>query len=172
MDALGGERTGPGSGSNVQERVLAQLLTELDGVEALGNVTVVGATNRPDRIDPALLRPGRLDRIIYVPLPDKDTRREIFNIQFRKTPVAEDVRIDELVERTEGYSGAEIVALCHEAALKALEGSIDAASVFQRHFDSVFDVIVPRTSESLLELYESYLGAKFNKCMYSINKTS
>lgn len=125
-------------------------------------MTVVGATNRPDRIDPALLRPGRLDRIIYVPLPDKSTRHEIFTIQFRKTPVAEDVKVDELVERTEGCSGAEIVALCHEAALKALEENIEANKVFKRHFNAVLDVLVPRTSKSLLKLYEEYIDARIN----------
>jgi len=92
----------------VQERVLAQLLTELDGVEALGHVIVVGATNRPDRIDPALLRPGRLDRVVYVPLPDKQTRADIFRIKFRKTPVAPDVNVEELSKLTDGYSGAEV----------------------------------------------------------------
>lgn len=157
LDALGGERGSIGSGSNVQERVLAQLLTELDGVEPLGNVTVVGATNRPDRIDPALLRPGRLDRIIYVPLPDKDTRREIFTIQLRKTPVAEDVSVEELIEKTEGYSGAELVAVCHEAALKSLEEDIEARMVFRKHFESALTIIVPRTSDSLLKIYEKYI---------------
>lgn len=88
--------------------MLAQLLTELDGVEALGHVIVVGATNRPDRIDPALLRPGRLDRVVHVPLPDQLTRTDIFRIQFRKTPTADDVSVSELADLTAGYSGAEV----------------------------------------------------------------
>lgn len=87
IDALGGERSS-GSSTSVQERVLAQLLTELDGVTPLGDVTVLAATNRPDRIDKALLRPGRLDRIVYVPLPDEETRREIFKIKLCKMPVS------------------------------------------------------------------------------------
>lgn len=87
MDALGGERSSD-STTSVQERVLAQLLTELDGVSPLGDVFVLAATNRPDRIDKALLRPGRFDRIVYVPLPDESTRREIFKIQFAKMPVS------------------------------------------------------------------------------------
>lgn len=86
IDALGSERTS-GASSSVQERVLAQLLTELDGVTPLGDVTILAATNRPDRIDKALLRPGRLDRIIYVPLPDRETRQEIFKIKLQKIPV-------------------------------------------------------------------------------------
>lgn len=84
---MGGERSS-GSSTSVQERVLAQLLTELDGVSPLGDVTVLAATNRPDRIDKALLRPGRLDRIVYVPLPDEETRKEIFKIKFKKMPVS------------------------------------------------------------------------------------
>lgn len=87
IDALGSERTS-GSTTSVQERVLAQLLTELDGISPLNEVTILAATNRPDRIDKALLRPGRLDRIIYMPLPDAKTRREIFNIKFSKMPVS------------------------------------------------------------------------------------
>lgn len=87
IDALGGERSS-GSSTSVQERVLAQLLTELDGVTVLGDVTILAATNRPDRIDKALLRPGRLDRIVYVPLPMDNTRREIFRIKMEKMPVS------------------------------------------------------------------------------------
>lgn len=87
IDALGGERSS-GSTTSVQERVLAQLLTELDGVSPLGDVTILAATNRPDRIDKALLRPGRLDRIVYVPLPDESTRKEIFKIKFTTMPVS------------------------------------------------------------------------------------
>ena len=110
IDALAGERcgrSGSSGGSDVGDRVLAQLLTEIDGVEALSDVTVVAATNRPDRIDRALLRPGRLDRIVYVPLPDADTRSEILKIQFKKMPTADDVSIEELVAKTNRYSGAE-----------------------------------------------------------------
>lgn len=88
IDALGSERSS-GSSTSVQERVLAQLLTELDGVTPLGDVTVLAATNRPDRIDRALLRPGRLDRIVYVPLPNSDTRKEIFKLKLSKMPVGQ-----------------------------------------------------------------------------------
>ncbi|KAF4518162.1 hypothetical protein B566_EDAN007853 [Ephemera danica] len=156
LDALCGERGGSGGGSSVQERVLAQLLTELDGVEPLGNVTVVAATNRPDRIDKALLRPGRLDRIIHVPLPDAATRREIFTLQFCKTPTEEDIDVTALVELTEGYSGAEVTAVCHEAALAALQEDISAAKVKRQHFQLALKSVTPRTSVSLLELYAKY----------------
>ncbi|XP_018374595.1 PREDICTED: spermatogenesis-associated protein 5 [Trachymyrmex cornetzi] len=161
IDALGGERgsSSGGSGSNVQERVLAQLLTELDGVTALGSVTLVAATNRPDKIDKALLRPGRLDRIIYVGLPDEKTRREIFEIKLRHMNIAkEEVNIVELVSRTKDYTGAEIQALCHEAAMKALEEDINATLVTKEHFDAAFLAITPRTPDSLIKIYKDYMN--------------
>ncbi|XP_043266048.1 ATPase family protein 2 homolog isoform X3 [Colletes gigas] len=159
IDALGSERSSSSSGgSNVQERVLAQLLTELDGVTVLGNVTLVAATNRPDKIDRALLRPGRLDRIIYVPLPDDETRKEIFDIKLRHMPIAEDVNIQDLVELTEGYSGAEIQAICHEAAMKALEEDLNAAIITKEHFKVALAIITPRTPTSLINLYNDYIN--------------
>ncbi|XP_015181076.1 PREDICTED: spermatogenesis-associated protein 5 [Polistes dominula] len=160
IDALGGERgsSSGNSGNNVEQRVLAQLLTELDGVTALGNVTLVAATNRPDKIDKALLRPGRLDRIIYVKLPDCQTRQEIFEIKLKKMPIAEDVNILDLVELTEGYSGAEIQAICHEAAMNSLEENLDAAIVTKDHFKVALSIVTPRTPTSLIQLYENYIN--------------
>ncbi|XP_014604873.1 PREDICTED: spermatogenesis-associated protein 5 isoform X1 [Polistes canadensis] len=160
IDALGGERgsSSGSNGSNVEQRVLAQLLTELDGITALGNVTLVAATNRPDKIDKALLRPGRLDRIIYVKLPDCQTRQEIFEIKLKKMPIAEDVNILDLVELTEGYSGAEIQAICHEAAMNSLEENLDAAIVTKDHFKVALSIVTPRTPTSLIQLYENYIN--------------
>ncbi|XP_066583324.1 ATPase family gene 2 protein homolog A isoform X2 [Prorops nasuta] len=158
IDAIGGERSsGNGNGSSVQERVLAQLLTELDGVTALGDVTLVAATNRPDRIDKALLRPGRLDRIIYVPLPNFETRQEIFEIKLRNMPVNEDVIVQDLVELTDGYSGAEIQAICDEAAMKALEEDLDASVITKEHFKAALSIVTPRTPVSLIKLYDDYI---------------
>ncbi|KAJ0049721.1 hypothetical protein NL108_000570, partial [Boleophthalmus pectinirostris] len=107
IDALASERGSSSGSGGVGDRVLAQLLTEMDGLEQLRDVTVLAATNRPDMMDKALMRPGRLDRIVYVPLPDASTRREIFTLQFRSMPIAPDVSIDELVSKTNKYSGAE-----------------------------------------------------------------
>lgn len=159
IDAIGGERSNDGgtSGSSVKERVLAQILTEIDGVHVLKDVTIVAATNRPDLIDKALMRPGRLDRIIYVGLPDSETRHEIFKIKLRKMPVTEDVKIDSLVELTEGYSGAEIQAVCQEAALYALEKSLKAEQVDIADFEFALKTVKPRTSGKLLQVYEDYL---------------
>ena len=136
--------------------MLTQLLTELDGVETLKDVVMVAATNRPDMIDKALLRPGRIDRILYVPLPDLEARKEIFKIHLSNTPVGDDVGIEELAERTEMFSGAEISALCREAALAALEENIESTEVFRRHFDAAFVAVKPRTSSNLIELYRKY----------------
>ncbi|NWW69998.1 SPAT5 protein, partial [Climacteris rufus] len=107
IDALAVERGNSSGAGNVADRVLAQLLTEMDGIEQLKDVTILAATNRPDMIDKALLRPGRIDRIIYVPLPDAATRREIFRLHFQSMPVSDEVCLAELVERTQKYSGAE-----------------------------------------------------------------
>lgn len=158
LDAIGGERNKNLAVAGVEERVLAQLLTELDGVEPLANVTVVGATNRLDRIDPALLRPGRFDRVVYVPLPNAKTRSQIFSLQFKKTPVGKDVSLDELVQKTEGYSGAEVVAVCYEAALKALEEDMTSSYVMRKHFLVALSIILPRTPKSLITIYENYLN--------------
>ncbi|XP_036407690.1 ATPase family protein 2 homolog [Megalops cyprinoides] len=156
IDALAVER-GSSSGSGaVADRVLAQLLTEMDGIEQLRDVTVLAATNRPDVIDKALMRPGRLDRIVYVPLPDAATRREIFSLQFRSMPVAGDVCLDDLVIRTKKYSGAEITAVCREAALLALQEDIKAQSIMGRHFESALEVVKPRIPDSLIQSYISY----------------
>ncbi|KAK9744285.1 AAA+ lid domain [Popillia japonica] len=155
----GGERSS-GSSTSVQERVLAQLLTEMDGVSPLGDVTVLAATNRPDRIDKALLRPGRLDRLVYVPLPDMETRREIFRLKLAKMPISDDVDIGRLVALTEGYSGAEVNAVCHEAAMAALEENLSAKVVKLTHFGAALSLITPRTSQSLINLYEQYANNK------------
>ncbi|KAH8267451.1 hypothetical protein KR018_005012 [Drosophila ironensis] len=167
IDAIGSERSegngsgsGSGSGSSVKERVLTQLLTEMDGVEALQNVTIVAATNRPDMIDKALLRPGRIDRILYVGLPKTEARREILKIKLRAMPVAKDVDMEQLVQRTEGYSGAEIQAVCHEAALRALEQSFEAEEVQWKDFEHALGAVPPRTSPELLKLYEDYQKRK------------
>ncbi|MDI9620050.1 MAG: CDC48 family AAA ATPase [Candidatus Nezhaarchaeota archaeon] len=114
-------RRGSGLGdSHVTERVVSQLLTELDGLEELRGVVVIAATNRPDIMDPALLRPGRFDRLIYVPPPDSKAREEIFKIHLKGKPLGEDVDVSKLISLTEGYTGADIAALCNTAVMTAL----------------------------------------------------
>lgn len=158
IDALGGERSrATGSGSSVNERVLAQMLTEIDGINSLNNVTIVAATNRPDLIDKALMRPGRLDRIVYVKLPDAIARKEILEIKLSKMPLAEDFELEPIVAYTEGYSGAEIQAVCQEAALYALEECLEAKTVQWKHFERALASVKPRTSPAMLKVYEDYV---------------
>lgn len=128
IDALASTR-GSGGGSGASDRVLSQLLTELDGLEPLKRVLVVAATNRPDLLDPALMRPGRIDRALYVSPPDVPVREQILQIHTRKTPLASDVSLAELAIATARFSGAELQALCREAALHAVEEDRAAVNV-------------------------------------------
>ncbi len=128
IDALA-PRRGQSFDSGVTDRVVAALLTELDGIDPLRDVVVLGATNRPDLIDPALLRPGRLERLVFVDPPDAEARREILRGAGKSVPLADDVDLDALAGELDGYSGADCVALLREAALTAMRRSIDAADV-------------------------------------------
>jgi transitional endoplasmic reticulum ATPase len=143
LDALGSARTDDG-GSAAPARVVSQLLTELDGLQPREQITVIGATNRPDRIDDALTRPGRFDRLVEVPLPDEDARREILRIHARDRPV-EDLDVDRVVDRTAGYSGSDIAAVLQEACLLALEAALgDAAVDTDAMATSATDLVVGR----------------------------
>jgi transitional endoplasmic reticulum ATPase len=132
VDALAPVR-GQASDGGTTDRVVAALLTELDGVEALRNVVVIGATNRPDLIDPALLRPGRLERLLYVPPPDAEARSEILRATARKVPLAAGVDLAALATELDGFSAADCAALVREAALEAMRESLDATSVTAEH---------------------------------------
>jgi transitional endoplasmic reticulum ATPase len=125
IDALAPSRGLGGSDSNVTERVVSQILTEIDGLEELHDVIVIGATNRLDIVDAALLRPGRFDIIVKVPLPDKRGRENIFKIHTKKKPLAADINFTKLVEETDGYSGAEIESICNRAAMSAVRKYVD-----------------------------------------------
>lgn len=125
IDAIAPSRSSGTSDSHVTERVVSQLLTEIDGLEELHNVVVIGATNRLDIVDTALLRPGRFDRIIEVPIPDAKGREGIFKIHTRKKPLADDVDSAKLVELTDGFNGAEIAGVCSRAAMAALKRYVD-----------------------------------------------
>src|SRR5438876_5199178 len=105
------------------EHVISHLLTEMDGIEALVNVVVIGASNRPDMIDPAILRPGRFDRLIFVPAPDHATRLQILKIHTRNMPLAKDVDVDQITSQAAGYSGADLEGVCREAGLSSLSGA-------------------------------------------------
>jgi len=155
IDAIAQMR-GFDEGSRAVERVLNQLLTEMDGLEELQGVIVIGATNRPDILDPALLRPGRFDRLVYVRPPDKKSRLAIFKIHTRDMPLADDVDLEELAEMTEGYVGADIEAICREAVMLALRENINAEKVEMRHFLEALKKIKPSVNEAMLSFYERF----------------
>ena len=129
IDAIGAKRLDTAtSGDREVQRTLMQLLAELDGFEALGNVKLIAATNRPDILDEALLRPGRFDRIIEIPMPNEDARKAIIKIHLKGMPKTRDVSIKGLVEKTGGFSGAELKAMCVEAGMTAIRAGRDKAS--------------------------------------------
>lgn len=129
--------------SGASERVISQLLTEIDGIETLQNVLVIAATNRPDILDPAVMRPGRFDRLIFVPSPDFDSLKEIFKIHTTGMPLSRDVVMDELARKAQGYSGADLEAICREAAMNALREDIEATEVSKRDFDVALERVGP-----------------------------
>ena len=155
VDALVPRRGAGGSESHVTENVVSQILTEIDGLEELHNVLIIGATNRLDIVDEALLRPGRFDRIIEVPKPDNKGREQIFKIHSKKKPLAKDVSITKLVELTEGFSGAEIASVANRAAIAALKRYVSGKSenikeiqVTQQDLVEAIDKVRPRQKES------------------------
>ena len=169
MDAIASKR---GSGASASSsRMLSQLLTELDGVTSGGGTTkgrgkphprviVVGATNRPDLLDPALARPGRMDRMIYVGPPDMESRKKIFEIGLKERPCAESVDITALAEASDGFSGAEIIAICRDASLLALEEQLDTTvstiAITPQHMEQAMKNMKRQISPEMLAFYDSY----------------
>jgi len=140
--------------TEVTDRIVNQLLAEMDGIQTLKNVVVIGATNRVDLIDPALLRPGRFDRIIYVPPPDRKARYEILRIHTRKVPLDRDVDLEKLAELTEGYSGADLEALVREAVMMALREKFTVRAVPMKYFLEAMKVVKPSLSMEVVNRYE------------------
>jgi len=153
LDSLAPARGGE-VGSNVSERVVNQLLTELDGLEDMGEVMVIGATNRPDMIDPALIRSGRFDRLVMVGQPDVEGREQILRIHTQDTPIGPDVSLRELAEMTEGYVGSDLESIAREAAIEALREDDDASGVDMKHFRTALDSVRPTITEDIMEYYD------------------
>ncbi len=141
-------------GSRVGERVVDQILTEMDGLEELSNVIVIGATNRPDIVDPSLLRPGRFDRKILVPAPDKKAKLEILKVHTKNMPLAEDVDLEYIAEKTENFSGADLEGLVREAAMIALRENKDAEKVTMAHFKKALEEMAPSINKETIKSYE------------------
>src|ERR687890_263094 len=174
IDAIAPRRGGDFGDSHVTERLISQLLTELDGLEILTNVIVIGATNRPDIIDPALLRPGRFDRLLYVPPPGRDSRIQIIKIHTKKKHLAEDVNIDQLADNTEGYTGADIASLSSAAVMLALrehiskykdpkeaDSHLQELKVHMKHFEEAMKKIRPLSNQEL-SMYKT-IAQQFGK---------
>jgi transitional endoplasmic reticulum ATPase len=159
IDSLAPTR-GASSDSHVSERVVNQLLTEMDGLQELNDVVIIAATNRPDMIDTALLRPGRFDRIILTPAPDKKGREEIFKVHTEGMPM-KGIDVKDLATRTEGYVGADIQAVCREAAMLALRKNIKAEVVNAENFDEALKKIPPSVSKETEKAYED-IGKHFS----------
>lgn len=160
LDAIA-HRRGIDSDSGVSERVVNQLLTSMDGLESMEGVVVIGATNRPDMIDPALLRTGRYDRILLVPSPDKAARLEILKVHTREMPL-EGVELEELAVELDGYTGADIEGLCREAAMIALRENRKAKRVMTAHFQEAMKTVRPSLDEDTTKFYEE-LGKRLER---------
>ncbi len=140
--------------SHTSERVLNQLLTEMDGLESLKDVVVIAATNRPNLLDPAILRPGRFDRLVYMGSPDRKGRLKIFKIHTKNTPLAEDVDLEALADTTEGYVGADIQSVCREAVMNALRENFEIEKIEMRHFREALKKVKPTITENIAQFYE------------------
>jgi transitional endoplasmic reticulum ATPase len=143
--------------SGVTERVISQLLTEMDGLISLEDVVIIAATNRPDIVDPAILRPGRFDRLIYVPEPEQDSRLKIFEIYTRDMPLAKDVDLSQLAITTKKYSGADIEAVCREAGLNALRSDMKAKEVSANDFKKAIEKIGPSIMPNMEAWYRGFM---------------
>jgi len=151
IESLTGTRGGMGGGSGVKESVVAQLLSEIDGVAELKGVVLIGATNRPDLIDQALLRPGRFEKLIYVPMPDSAARKEIFKVHTKGVRLDKGVKLDPLVNKTDGYSGADIEAVVRKAGVLAIKDLVNrkvkVAKVTLKHFEAALEKVKPSVSK-------------------------
>ncbi|MBT6402273.1 CDC48 family AAA ATPase [Candidatus Woesearchaeota archaeon] len=154
IDALA-TRRGLENGSQVTERVVNALLAEMDGLEELADVVVLAATNRPDLVDPALLRPGRFDRIIATQLPDEKSRIEILKVHTKNMPLAKDVKLDVINTKLEEFSGADIQALCREAAMVALRTSRESKEVTHANFEEALKKVMPSLKQEEIKKYRA-----------------
>jgi transitional endoplasmic reticulum ATPase len=154
LDSLVPARGGGLGEPQVTERVVNAILAELDGLEELGSVVVIGATNRPNLIDPALLRPGRFDELIYVAVPDEEGRRHILGIHTAQMPLAGDVDVDSLARRTERFTGADLEDLVRRAGLFALRGSMEASEVTMADFERALEETRASVTEDMERDYE------------------
>jgi len=162
VDSIAPQRGMRSGDSGVTERVVNQILTEIDGVVLLKDVVVIAATNRPDLLDPALLRPGRIDRVIYIGAPDEKARLEILKIHTKGMPLGKSVSLEQFVKMLEGYTGADIEALCREAAMIAIRKDYKARKVESEHFKKALETIRPSVDEKVVQRFKNF-GDQYKK---------
>jgi len=143
IDAIAPARGGGEADSHVTERMVNTMLAEMDGLQNLKDIVVIAATNRADMLDPALLRPGRFDKLLEVPAPDAKARLEILKVHTAKMPLGKDVGLEELAKKTDGYSGADLEALAREAGMNSLRENINAKTVDKKHFEKALGAVRP-----------------------------
>ncbi len=145
------------SDSGVSERVISQLLTEMDGITTLQDIVIIAATNRPDMVDSAVLRPGRFDRLIYVPEPDEKSRMQVFKIYTKGMPIGKEVDLNQLTTLTKYYSGADIESLCREAAMHALRRDVNSQEVTMQDFQEALKEMGPSITPDMEKWYKSFM---------------
>ncbi|VVB71395.1 VCP-like ATPase [uncultured archaeon] len=162
LDALVPVRGGAMGEPHATERIVNQLLSEMDGLEELHGVVVIGATNRPDIIDPALLRPGRFDELILVPVPDNESRKKILDVHLQKAPLSKDIDTRELISQMDQYTGADIASVVRKAGRLALRESMAIESISQKHFLEALQEIGPSVTPDTMKYY-SKMGKELRK---------
>lgn len=177
IDSLAVIRGRESDGVSVADRVMSQLLVELDGLHERVNVTVIAATNRPDKIDPALLRPGRFDRLLYVGPPSEADRADVFNVHLRKMPCCSDIDVRELAHLTDGCTGADISLICREAAISAIEENINSSEIKMAHLKNAILRVHPSEIQPYQELSDKFQRLVSSKsqsddwaCQHQLNR--
>jgi transitional endoplasmic reticulum ATPase len=171
MDSIARARGSGGGGgsSETSDRVINQILSEIDGMGSGKTLFIIGATNRPDILDPGIMRPGRLDQLIYIPLPDRESRVSIFKANLRKSPIGPDVNMDELADVTDGFSGADLTEICQRAAKNAIRDSITAGIERQKRVDA--EELTQEEADALPDPVPAITSAHFEASMSKARKS-
>jgi len=156
FDSIAPSRGRHTTDSGVSEKVLSQFLTELDGLEVKKDIIVIAATNRPDILDPALIRPGRIDRILLVPAPDEDGRLQILNLFTKDMPLEANIDLDNLNKMLDGFTGADVETFCREAGMIALRENLSAKKITEEHFKMALESVYPSITSEISKWYEDF----------------
>ena len=169
LDSIAKARGSSGDGGGASDRVINQILTEMDGMNVKKNVFIIGATNRPDIIDPAIMRPGRLDQLLYIPLPDVKSRINVLKANFRKSPLATDVSLDEIAQSTHGFSGADLAGICQRAVKLAIKESIAKEIQYEKRKERGLDVEEDEDYDPVPELTRLHIEEAMREARRSVS---